>query len=692
MEAHTTPVKSNFLADMKIGAKLSIGFGVLVALIFFSALVSYQSSAQATGQIQTTDQFRVPTALQASKAQANLLRMLADVRGYLALGDESYRVSYIQSALAFETDLAALQKLSPNLGKDEQAKLQELRSTYEKWKPLPEQLFELRDDQLDREPAYRKLATDGVEAAGKVIIDVNTLIAQQGNRDVSIEEFAFSAEEIAAFDGNIDALLEAVRQRVETYNQGNSENLSIAADMARFQGNFSAMLSALRGYVTTRNRIYRGEYEVNLTDNQNAWNRLQAQKSNLTEAQQKLLDNIEINREAFLKMPDEIFSVLESEEWRTDLYRFTYEAVPLANQMDNALKSLVDSQQATLTRELSAGSRSLAVANQLIVASGIVALLLGLLMAYLSRRVIADPITRLTNVAEEIRSGALDTQARVESRDEIGVLASTFNNMTGKLRQTLNQVRREKKRADDLLNVVIPIGVELSTEKDFNRLLEKMLMEAKNFCHAETGMLYMSTQGKNMEFVIVRSDFYNIALGGTTGKETGYAPLPLKNTAGEPNLRNIVTKVALKGETINIGQSSQTAEYDLWGDDPKNQVWRDYKVNSMLSMPLKDSHDNVLGVLQLINSRDAETGGITPFDENIQRMMESFSSLAVAALEAYTREFKLKQEIQQLRIEIDEAKQKQQVKEIVDSDFFQNLTQKARDLRQRRQTDEGGAA
>jgi hypothetical protein len=66
-------------------------------------------------------------------------------------------------------------------------------------------------------------------------------------------------------------------------------------------------------------------------------------------------------------------------------------------------------------------------------------------------------------------------------------------------------------------------------------------------------------------------------------------------------------------------------------------------------------------------------------------MMESFSSLAVAALESYIREQSLRQEIQQLRIEIDENKRQEQVNEIVDSDFFQDLRAKARNLRNRQQ-------
>lgn len=655
MESYTTPKKSSwtrFFADLKIGPKLGIGFGFLILLIFFNAVVSYRSSSTATEQITSTNQVRVPTALIASRAQANLLRMLADVRGYLALGDTLYRDGYKRSSALFEKDLEQLKKKP--LGPDDEALLVDLEQAYNEWKSLPEQLFELRDDQLDREPAYRKLATDGVAAAGQVIINVNQLIDQQ------------------------------------KLNTPTLENQAMMADTTKFQGNFLAMLSALRGYTTTRNRIYRGEYEVNLSDNQNVWLRLLNQKSKIPPAQQKLLNQIYVNRYNFLRMPDEIFGVLESDQWRSDLYLFTTKAVPLADRMSKSLDDLVFSQQTKLTSELDNGRSALNTANQLILTSGLIALVFGLAMGLASRNLIAQPIIRLTAIAEQIRSGDLEAQAKVESRDEIGLLASTFNNMTSQLRQTLVQVRKEKKRADDLLDVVIPIGVDLTTEKDFNRLLEKMLMEAKNFCRADTGVLYMNSQGKDMEFVIVRSDSLNLAFGGTTGNRPIYKAIPLQLASGEPNNKNVITAATLKGETLNFTNASEVKKFDLWGDGEKNVLLNIYEVHSMLTIPLKNSEDKVLGILQLINPRDADTGRIIPFDSNLQRMMESFSSLAIAALEAYTREFKLKQEIQQLRIEIDEAKQKQQVKEIVDTDFFQNLTIRARDLRQRRSNNAGG--
>ncbi|HOT90210.1 MAG TPA: MCP four helix bundle domain-containing protein [Anaerolineae bacterium] len=628
-----------WLKNLKIGSKLTLGFGLLVLLIFVSAGVSYLGSDRATREINRVADVRAPTALDASRAQANLLRMLSDVRGYLALGDQKYRESYVESARAFEADLDRLYSQLQNLDEANIRRLVRLKIAYDQWAALPEPLFDLRDDQLDREPAYRLLATEGIRYAGQVLIATNTLIELQGQQDAT------------------------------------AENLALLSDMAKFQGNFAAMLSALRGYVTTQNRIYRGEYEVNLVDNDNVWERLQNKRAMLTASQQDLLDTIAQNRAEFLTLPDKMFADLEGEHAREDLYLFRTQAVPLADEMQRLLNEMTNDQQDQLTTDLATGRRDLKQTNLIIIGSGIFALLVGIGMAYVTRETIAGPVVRLTDVAERIRAGDLEAQANVESRDEVGVLATTFNNMTTQLRLTLQQVRKEKKRADDLLEVVIPIGVDLTTEKDFNRLLEKMLVEAKNFCHADAGTLYL-IEGDQLKFVIVRNDSHGVAMGGTTGNPITYSPLPLVSQTSAETAKieypSIAVQVALTGQTSNIPQHDQSSA-----------IVGDYKIESLLTIPLKNSAGQVLGVLQLINAEEPATEKCIPFDENLQQMMESFSSLAVAALEAYIREQALRRQIQELRIEIDQAKKERQVAEITESDYFQGLRQKARELRSR---------
>lgn len=641
-----------FFKNLRIGTKLVIGFGIMVIITMLAVVFSYGGSIPATQTIDRATSLRFPTALDSSSAQTDLLRMLGDMQSYLALGDQEYRDRYNQSSQAFKEDLEKLRTRSANFDPDDQQRIDELKLAFDEWSKWPDRLFELRNDQLEREPAYKLLATDGIQLGGTVLIKLGEMIEIQRGREAT------------------------------------AQNIVQLASMAKFQGSFASMLSGLRGYVTTRNRAFQGEYEANLAINNFAWDDLIAKKDSLDQDQQVALAEIAKNRADFLKLPGQIFEIMEGERYREDLYLFRTQAVPQAQKMQYLLAEITNRQQTSLQSELNAGRTALFNANRLTLAGGVIALILGIGLAFIFRENIAGPVRRLTRVAERIREGDLEARAQVESADEIGTLAGTFNNMTGQLRQTLFQVRKEKKRADDLLHVVIPIGVELSSEKDFNRLLEKMLVEAKQFCRADAGVVYLK-ENNRLKFVIVRNDTLKIVMGGAEDKEITHSRLPValpvyddETTPGAEH-QSIAAHSVTVGQTLNIADAYQPDVVKTYGPGIFDEK-TDYHSVSYLTIPLKNSEGEVLGVLQLINAQDPETTQVIPFDANLQQMMESYSSLAVAALEAYIREQSLKQQIQQLRIEIDEAKRQKQVSEIVDTDFFQDLQAKARQIRSRR--------
>ena len=250
----------------------------------------------------------------------------------------------------------------------------------------------------------------------------------------------------------------------------------------------------------------------------------------------------------------------------------------------------------------------------------------------------------------------------------------------GLLRKIFIQVGVEKKRADGLLEIVIPIGVELSTEKDFARLLERMLSEAKSFCQADAGTLYL-LKDKQLEYAVVFNDTLDLAMGGTGDIEISFDPLELydKDT-GQPNHSHIATYVALTGETVNIANAYEETQFDFSASKEFDKR-TGYLSISFLTIPLKDNEGEVLGVLQLINSYSAKRKVFMPFDKNLQQLMESFSSLASAALQGYIQEQSLRREIKELRIEIDAVKREKHVEEITDTSYFKELQEKAKKFR-----------
>ena len=232
-----------------------------------------------------------------------------------------------------------------------------------------------------------------------------------------------------------------------------------------------------------------------------------------------------------------------------------------------------------------------------------------------------------------------------------------------------------------LLRTVIPVGVRLSAERDFNRLLETILLEAQELTNADAGTLYLVTEAQTLRFVIMRTNSLNIAMGGTTGKPITVPDVPLYDEDGKPNHRNVASHAALTAERITIPDAYQAEGFDFSGTRAFD-ARSGYRSQSFLTIPLEGESGKVAGVIQLLNAKDRVSGAVVPFE--VDDVIDSLVLLASSALRGYIREQALRKEIDKLRIEIDRSKQAQQVQEITDTQYFQTLQQRARQIRERR--------
>jgi HAMP domain-containing protein len=105
--------------------------------------------------------------------------------------------------------------------------------------------------------------------------------------------------------------------------------------------------------------------------------------------------------------------------------------------------------------------------------------------------------------------------------------------------------------------------------------------------------------------------------------------------------------------------------------------------------------EKIAGVAELITqgSLDApacanqDLGDVALRADELGQLARVFQNMC---REVYAREARLRQEVHELRIQIDQAKQQQQVSEITESDYFQNLQARAKDIRRRRDEQSGG--
>lgn len=175
------------------------------------------------------------------------------------------------------------------------------------------------------------------------------------------------------------------------------------------------------------------------------------------------------------------------------------------------------------------------------------------------------------------------------------------------------------------------IGVALSVERDNQRLLEMILLGAQEITNADGGTLYTIHEETHLKFEMMRNKTLNLSLGGTTGKEIPFLPLPLYLEDGSPNLTTVAAHATLNSKTINITNAYEAENFDFSGTRKFDEK-TGYRSQSFLTIPMKNHESEVIGVLQLINAIDIDTGEIIPFSVANQSLVESLASQAAVAM------------------------------------------------------------
>ena len=140
-----------------------------------------------------------------------------------------------------------------------------------------------------------------------------------------------------------------------------------------------------------------------------------------------------------------------------------------------------------------------------------------------------------------------------------------------------------------------------------------------------------SDDGKTMNFEILRTDSTNTVMGGTSGIQITFPPVQLYDNEGRANMNHINTYVAHTGKTLNIQDAYKEEGFNFSGtmDIDKSSG---YRSQSILNVPLKNHEDDIIGVMQLLNSIDHKTGKVQSFTAEMQELVESLASQGAVAL------------------------------------------------------------
>jgi diguanylate cyclase (GGDEF)-like protein len=112
------------------------------------------------------------------------------------------------------------------------------------------------------------------------------------------------------------------------------------------------------------------------------------------------------------------------------------------------------------------------------------------ILAFVLARLIARPLEELTEGARAIAGGRFDHRIPVRSKDEVGQLALSFNEMSDQLNTTITDLESSR---DQLQRTVDRVGATLRSTHDMGQILDSILSTASDAVLADAGCLWLFT-------------------------------------------------------------------------------------------------------------------------------------------------------------------------------------------------------
>jgi HD-GYP domain-containing protein (c-di-GMP phosphodiesterase class II) len=176
------------------------------------------------------------------------------------------------------------------------------------------------------------------------------------------------------------------------------------------------------------------------------------------------------------------------------------------------------------------------------------------------------------------------------------------------------------------------VGRALVSEQNLDRLLDLILTKARELLKAEAGSIYLlNGEGDRRDLLFAHT-------------QNAKVRLPFHRIVMPVSHQTLAGFVALTGESLNIKDV-----YHIQADAPYRfndsfDRQAGYRTTSVLVVPMQDTEGQVLGILQVLNRLDEDTGGAGVFSAEDQGLAQSLAGQAAVAV----KNAQLRLEIEQL--------------------------------------------
>jgi HD-GYP domain-containing protein (c-di-GMP phosphodiesterase class II) len=209
-------------------------------------------------------------------------------------------------------------------------------------------------------------------------------------------------------------------------------------------------------------------------------------------------------------------------------------------------------------------------------------------------------------------------------------IAAAFKNIELATRE--RAARQALKVAEHEREQLNRIGVALSSQHDINALLGQILSHAREVTGADAGSLYLvedaADGGRQLRFMLTQNDSLTFPFQELT------LPLTDKSMAGY---------AAMHAEVLNYADAYKIPRSRPFRFNDSYDRQTGYRTRSILTLPMRNAKEHVIGVLQLINSKRDRAARLTtatdlarhvqPFRDRAVELALSLASQAAVAYE-----------------------------------------------------------
>ena len=176
---------------------------------------------------------------------------------------------------------------------------------------------------------------------------------------------------------------------------------------------------------------------------------------------------------------------------------------------------------------------------------------------------------------------------------------------------TLRMMRMEAETSQmerDHLDLLLNISKFIMSELELNKLLRKIMDLTRDVLRADRCSVYLLDKEKH--------ELWTLVAHGLEGQQIRI-----------PSGRGLAGYVAVTGKTLNVKDAYRDSRFIRRID-----LRTGYKTRTILSMPIKNKHGEIIGVFQILNKKH---GCFTKDDEKLLEGVVSFAAIAIENARLY---------------------------------------------------------